>query len=114
MEVERISRSTKIAEEHPDWFQTRFLQGIESQVVDMTNPEAAAWVKSQIEKLIKEYGIDLFRLDFNVAYEMSICKNDRGGVAECNYLRSLRYVCFLAEEISPYRVRKLRQRRRTC
>ena len=87
MEVERISRSTKIAEEHPDWFQTRFLQGIESQVVDMTNPEAAAWVKSQIEKLIKEYGIDLFRLDFNVAYEMSICKNDRGGVAECNYLR---------------------------
>lgn len=87
MEVERISKTTKIAEAHPEWFQTRYLQGTDSQVIDMTNPEAPAWVKSQIEKLINEYGIDLFRLDFNVGYEVSICKNDRGSVAECNYLR---------------------------
>ena len=87
MEVERISGGAEVGAKHPEWFQTKFLGDEKSQVIDMTNPEAAAWVEAQIEKLIKVYGIDLFRLDFNVDYTDSICKNDRGGIKECNYLR---------------------------
>lgn len=87
MECERIGAGTPIAKEHPEWFQKRYLNGTTSEVVDMTNPEAAAWVQTQIEILINEYGIDLYRLDFNVGYDQSIAKRDHGGIPECNYLR---------------------------
>ena len=87
MECERMFNATPIAKEHPEWMTDCYRGGKGSGVIDMTNPEAAAWVRSQIEKLIVEYGIDLFRLDFNVGYQDLICKNDRGGMTECNYLR---------------------------
>ena len=72
MEVERIAKGTETGKLHPEWFQTKFLGDEKSEVIDMTNPEAAAWAESQIEKLINEYGIDLFRLDFNVHHKSSI------------------------------------------
>lgn len=87
LEVERIVGTSKTAQQHPDWFQKRFLNDCNTEVIDMTNPEAAAWAEGQIEILINEYGVDFFRLDFNVDHKASMCKIDHNGVQECDYLR---------------------------
>ena len=87
MECERMGRDTPVAKAHPDWYQTRRLHGASTTVIDMANPEAAAWVESEICRVIETYGVELFRLDYNVDYTAYNCKIERSGVAESSYLR---------------------------
>ncbi|MBQ6023192.1 MAG: alpha-galactosidase [Clostridia bacterium] len=87
MECERMGRDTPVAKAHPDWYQTRRLRGADTTVIDMANPEAAAWVESEICRVIDTYGVELFRLDYNVDYTAYNCMTDRGGVAESSFLR---------------------------
>ena len=87
MECERMGRDTPVAQAHLDWYQKRLLQGQESTVIDMANPEAAAWVQSEAERVIETYGVELFRLDYNVDYKTSLCKLESPCGAESSYLR---------------------------
>jgi len=66
LDLERISRDSYLVKEHPEWMLKKF-NGDMLEVVDMTNPEAAAWVESELERVLSEYQVDLFRLDFNCA-----------------------------------------------
>ena len=90
MECERMGLDTPVAAAHPDWYQTRCLGGQKNTVIDMTNPEAAAWVKSEVERVIRSYGVELFRLDYNVGAADSVCRTQRGGARESSYLRYYR------------------------
>ena len=87
MECERMRTESAVARAHPEWYQTRRLHGTDTTVIDMANPAAAAWVKAQVERVIEEYQIDLFRLDYNVDYTQYNCRIDRDGVGESSYLR---------------------------
>ena len=87
MECERMGRETAVAKAHPEWYQVRRLKGTDTTVIDMTNPAAAAWVRSQVERVIETYQIDLFRLDYNVDYTQYHCYNDRAGCRESSPLR---------------------------
>ena len=87
MECERMGSDTPVAKAHPDWYQTRRLQGQDTTVIDMANPAAAQWVQSEVERVIETYGVELFRLDYNVDYTAYNCKIDRGGVWESSSLR---------------------------
>lgn len=87
MECERMGKDTPIAKEHPEWYQKRWLRGADTTVIDMTDPDAAAWVRSEIERVIEEYDIDLFRLDYNIGYPSSICRTEVSGTRESSYLK---------------------------
>jgi alpha-galactosidase len=66
VEIERISSGSQAMKDHPDWVLSRYGKPIERAPLDLTNPEAAAWVESEIIRIIETYDLDLFRLDYNI------------------------------------------------
>lgn len=65
IEPEVISCQSSIAAEHPDWLMQRDGKMLKGQM-DLTKPEVAAWMEAEVCRIIEEYEIDLFRLDYNV------------------------------------------------
>ncbi len=49
---------SQVAKQHPDWIGPK-------KVINVSNPEAAEYVESEIQKVIEDYDIDLYRIDFN-------------------------------------------------
>ncbi|MBI4552733.1 MAG: alpha-galactosidase [Candidatus Latescibacteria bacterium] len=67
-EIEAIGQATRLRQEHPDWVLTRDGQPVGSgRVLDLTKPDVVAWMESEIVRLIRQYNLDLFRLDYNTA-----------------------------------------------
>lgn len=67
MDAERIGSESRIAREHPEWLVRRYDdQPNPGGMIDLTQPAVAEWMESQIERLITEHELDLFRLDYNV------------------------------------------------
>ncbi len=88
MDVERIGKMSKTFEEHPDWIVKPYEDCGEETMVDMTNPEALAFVENSIAHIIEDYKADFFRLDHNVrVWEMQFRTNPDGELREDGYLR---------------------------
>lgn len=66
MESERLGTDARICKEHPEWFKKRPFGKTVPGFIDFTNPEAAAWVESEVARIIEEYQLDLFRVDYNI------------------------------------------------
>jgi alpha-galactosidase len=73
-------RDSVVAHEHPDWIG---MKGI----VNVGIPEAAAWVESEIERLVTRYKLDLFELDFNPEVTGGGIHTVQQGMPENNYWR---------------------------
>ena len=59
--------ATEVAGDHPDWFSRRYDGQAElGGQIDLTQPEAAAWLEDTIDRLITEHELVFFRLDYNV------------------------------------------------
>ncbi len=68
MEAEAIGQATKLHSAHPDWIMTRNGQPLGGgRQLDLANPVVAAWVESEIARVIRKYDLDLFRLDYNMS-----------------------------------------------
>ncbi len=65
VEIESAGKSSKLAEEHPDWFITRYGKPVE-RILDLAKPEVAKYVEDHIFRIIDRYKIDMFRLDYNI------------------------------------------------
>ncbi len=65
MDAERIGPGSKTAREHADWLTKRYNRVTAGGDLDLTNPEAQAWLESQIVALIERYELDYFKLDYN-------------------------------------------------
>lgn len=70
-----------VCKAHPDWFLKPY------QLLDLTNPAVAAYVKSEIEKMIERYHLDLFRLDYNPGFDDGMGYVMRDGIKENDYWR---------------------------
>jgi len=66
MESERVGEGTACFAEHPDWFTKRTFGETTTGFLDFTNPEAAAWAEEEAARVISEYKLDLFRIDYNI------------------------------------------------
>jgi len=73
-------RDSRIAREHPDWLGPH-------AIINLAIPEAAAWVEAEICRLIEQYHIDLFRLDYNPQATGEGLVTKRHGRRENNYWR---------------------------
>jgi alpha-galactosidase len=66
VEIESIGRASRLRQAHPDWVLTRDGEPIAGgRALDLTKPGVAAWIESEIVRLIRQYDLDLFRLDYN-------------------------------------------------
>lgn len=63
--IEQMMSKSKIYSERSAWL-TKTYDGEETTVLDFSNPEVVKHIEKVFDKLVNEYGIDLFRLDYNV------------------------------------------------
>ncbi|MCX6623505.1 MAG: alpha-galactosidase [Acidobacteria bacterium] len=67
MEAESLGGHTAFYREHPEFLARRDGKlAYDRRGLDMANPKVAAWVEAEMARVISEYKIDLFRLDYNV------------------------------------------------
>ena len=100
MDAERICSESEISREHPEWI-AKLYSGKPngSGNIDLTNPEAAAWMRAQIVHLIEDYKIDMFRLDWNVStFNLQNC-TENGEYLENTFARHSRAVYDVYESI---------------
>lgn len=66
LDLERIGNKSQIFKKHPEWAAKCFVNGLENSQLDMSNDDAAKWAESELCRVIEEYKIDIFRLDYNI------------------------------------------------
>jgi alpha-galactosidase len=71
---------SKVAKEHPDWIGPK-------KIINLAIPEAAAWVEGEICRLVEQYDLDLYRLDYNPGFTFEFVETPRDGFVENNYWR---------------------------
>jgi len=66
VEIEGIGTASKLRREHPDWMLTRDGKLVANgRQLDVSKPEVAAWMESEIARIIQKYDLDMFRIDYN-------------------------------------------------
>ncbi len=76
VEIESAGHLSKLATENPDWFIHRYGHKID-RVLDLAKPEVSKYVEDNIIRLIDQYKLEMFRLDYNLdAYEGGFNKRD--------------------------------------
>ncbi len=65
VEIESAGKESRLAQERPDWFITRYGKTI-ARVLDLAKPEVREYVENHIFRIIERYRLDMFRLDYNL------------------------------------------------
>jgi alpha-galactosidase len=87
-EPERVAPGTQIATEHPEFV----FGGKDGGLFKLNEPEARRWLTELLSQRISEYGIDIYRNDFNMDPLDYWRKNDppdREGMSEIRYVEGL-------------------------
>jgi alpha-galactosidase len=70
MEPESVGSAATLRKKHPNWVLTRNGQPVTNgRQLDVANPEVAAWMESEISRVIEKYDLDMFRIDYNTTIE---------------------------------------------
>lgn len=66
VEIEAAGEASTLRKEHPDWLLRRNGEPVAGgRALDLTQPAVAAWVESEVARLIRQYELDMFRIDHN-------------------------------------------------
>ncbi|MEN6306572.1 MAG: glycoside hydrolase family 36 protein, partial [Anaerohalosphaeraceae bacterium] len=88
-EPERVTKSSWLWNNHPEWI---FRQGDDWPLLNLGNPDCLAWVKTTFGDMIGNWGVDVYRQDFNV-FPLSAWRNgeaaDRQGIHEIKHIMGL-------------------------
>ena len=89
-ELERVTKGSSLWTQHPDWLLRDPEQEKHGQrLLNLGNPDARKWVIDFLDKFITEQGIDVYRIDFNIA-PLPFWRNndspDRQGITEIRYV----------------------------
>jgi alpha-galactosidase len=85
-EPERVTPRSWLAEKHPEWL---LGPAGRTQILNLGNPEAHAWLVEHVSRMIREQGIDLYRQDFNTHPLEAWRSNDapdRQGITEIQHV----------------------------
>lgn len=80
-DLERLGEESQVAAEHPEWLLQRYGKATPGGDMDLTNPDAIAHLEETLVRLIEQYDLDLFRLDFNT-YPYEGGQTERDGYRE--------------------------------
>lgn len=90
-EPERVYKGTNIYQQHREWLLT--FSGEPSHfIVDLGNAPAREWLTDYIASLLEQYGVGIYRQDFNIDplnYWRQADDKDRKGVTEMKYIEGL-------------------------
>ena len=88
MDGERVGPESRIAREHPEWLARPYgNEGGLGGMIDLTRTDMAEWMESEIDRLIVEHELDLFRLDYNVGNIGAGAYSEQSGFIENAYWR---------------------------
>ena len=88
-EPERVTGISRIAKEHPEWV---LRAGDGDGLYDLGNPDACKWLTDFLCKCIKDWGITVYRNDFNIDplhFWQAADAPDRVGINEIRYIENL-------------------------
>jgi alpha-galactosidase len=74
---------SQVFRQHPDWF----FQPMRGSILNLSIPEAAAYLEAEISRIIDHYLLDLYRHDFNGIERGQGSETVRGGFIENDYWR---------------------------
>jgi alpha-galactosidase len=84
-EPERVARGTQIAIEHPEFV----FGGTNGGLFKLNEPAARRWLTDLLSQRIAEYGLDVYRNDFNIdplGFWRAADPPDRQGITEIRYV----------------------------
>ena len=88
MDGERVGPESSVAREHPNWLARPYGdEGGLGGMIDLTRPDVAEWMESEIDRLIVEHELDLFRLDYNIGNIGAGAYSEQSGFIENAYWR---------------------------
>ncbi len=89
-ELERVTRDSWLWKDHPDWLLKSSEEEPHGQrLLNLGNPEVVQWVVHFLDDFITKQGIDVYRIDFNIAPLPFWRENDvpdRQGITENKYV----------------------------
>ena len=65
MEPEAVGPKSRLLQEHPDWLLRTDGDRVAAQMLDLAHPEAARYVTDSILRVVREHGLDFFKVDYN-------------------------------------------------
>lgn len=95
IELERARHGAPVTLEHPEWFlriSKEEPKNGEPLLLNLGNPEARQWAVETVSKLIKENGLDCYRVDFNTdpsPYWRNAEDDGRKGMVEMRFIEGL-------------------------
>jgi alpha-galactosidase len=87
-EPERVAAGSEIAREHPDFV----FGGAQGGLFKLSDPVARKWLTDLLSQRISEFGIDVYRNDFNIdplSFWRENDTPDRQGITEIEYVEGL-------------------------
>jgi len=88
-EPERVTPASRIAKEHPEWV---LRAGGGDGLFNLGEPAAREWLTGFLSKCISDWGIDIYRNDFNIdplRFWKAADKLNREGLTEARYIEGL-------------------------
>ncbi len=85
-EPERVTPISRIAKEHPEWV---LHAGPGDGLLNLGNPAARIWLTDYLSQCFKDWGVDIFRNDFNIdplRFWRAADAPDRQGMSEIRYI----------------------------
>ncbi len=89
-EIERVSRGSKIAREHPEWVIGPITEY--GGVFNWGIPQAREWMTEKVSEQLQKGKVDIFRMDFNMEPLMYWQRNDspdRQGMTEMRFVEGM-------------------------
>jgi alpha-galactosidase len=65
-EPERVTEGSEIEREHPEWLLWAFAYGEKGALLNLGEPACCDDLIERIDRAVKEYGVDIYRQDFNM------------------------------------------------
>ncbi len=100
VDIETAGKMSGIHEIHPEWFSVNPFGEASPKYLDMSVPEVAEWAESELERIIKQYELDLLRVDHNVDFtEYFGIRENEYSLPECVTLRHVNAVYKMYENL---------------
>jgi len=80
-------RRTAVFQQHPEWFVPGKSTNYPAPVLNLSKPEAAAYMEAEVEGIIDHYKLDLYRHDFCMELQGQGSETWRDGFLESDYWR---------------------------